>query len=106
MKTDRRVFAEINTSSAGDNAIIAAPSSGHIEIDQIMLLPSGGANLITFDLGADQFEFAFDDNQAFTYDNITNINPLTVDDKTAFILNLGSASKVTGFILARIVGEN
>lgn len=108
MRTDRKGFAEINTSTSGDNTIIAAPSVGHIEIDHLEIMPTGGANTVRVKLdgagGSTGYEYAFDDNQAYVYDRTTD-NPITVSEATALILNLSASTKVTGFVSYRIVGE-
>lgn len=108
MLGDRRGFAEINTSTSGDNTIIAAPTKGHIEIDHIEIMPTGGVNTVRIKLdgasGSVGYEYAFDDNQAYVYDKTTP-NPLTVKEATAFILNLSAATKVTGMVQYRVVGE-
>ena len=114
MKTDRKIQVEINIDSSGDNEIIAAPSSGHIEIDHIEVMPTGGANTVIFKLAGassstnatpmERYEYAFDDNQAYVYDRTTD-NSMTLTEATAFIINLSASTKVTGMILARIVGE-
>jgi len=114
MNTDRKVKLEINTATSGDNTIIDAPTKGHIEIDHIEVMPTGGAQTIKLKLAGassaasqnpmQQVEYAFDDNQAWVYDRTTN-NTLECTEATALILNLGAATRVTGFVLARIVGE-
>lgn len=108
MNTDRKGFAEINTSTSGDNTIIAAPTVGHIEIDHMEIMPTGGANTVRVKLdgasGSVGYQYAFDDNQAYVYDRTTN-NSLTVKEATALILNLSASTAVTGFVQYRIVGE-
>lgn len=114
MNTDRKVKLEINTSTSGDNTIIDAPSKGHIEIDHMEIMPTGGANTVIVKLagagssaGANpmqRFQYAFDDNQAYVYDRTTE-NTLECIEATALILNLSAATLVTGYVLARIVGE-
>ena len=108
MLTDRRGFAKISTSASGSTTIISAPTVGHIEIDHLEILPSGGANTVTLnaaDAAAAQWVYAFDDNQAYVYDRTTP-NTITVAEATAFTISLGSATLVTGMVLYRIVGEN
>ncbi len=107
MLTDRRGFAKISITSSGSNEIIAAPTKGHIEIDHMECLPSGGANGLTFnsaDASAAQWAYALDDNQAVVFDRTTP-NTITVAEATAFTITLSQATLVTGFILYRIVGE-
>lgn len=108
MLTDRRGFAEINTSTIGANIIIPAPTKGHIEIDHLEIMPTGGVNTIRFHLdgapGTIGWEYAFDDNQAYVYDRTTP-NSLTVAEAQAFIINLSAGTKVTGHVQYRVVGE-
>lgn len=114
MLTDRRGQADINTSTAGDNTIIAAPTKGHIEIDHLEIMPTGGANTVIVKLAGagsasgqnpmQSFTYAMDDNQAYVYDR-TNENSMETTEATALILNLSAATKVTGFVLYRVVGE-
>lgn len=113
MNVDKRGAAEINSSTSGDNTIIAAPSVGHIEIDHLEIMPTGGANTVIVKLAGassaanqtpmQRYEYALDDNQAYVYDRTTN-NSLECLEATAFILNLSANTKVTGFVLYRIVG--
>lgn len=103
--SDRKGFARINTATIGDNTIIAAPSKGHIEIDHINILPSGGTNTITLKSGSTtKVDYALDDNQALALD-IPVQNELALAEAEALVLNLSAATLVTGFVLYRIVGE-
>ena len=107
MNTDRRGFAKISTSASGSTTIIDAPTVGHIEIDHMEVLPSGGANTVTFnaaDAAASQWAYAFDDNQAYVFDRTTT-NTITVAEATAFTISLSAATLVTGMVLYRVVGE-
>ena len=113
MLTDLRGHAEINTSTSGDNTIISAPTKGHIEIDHMEIMPTGGANTVIIKLAGassaanqspmERYEYAFDDNQAYVYDR-TTVNGLECTEATALIVNLSAATKVTGFVAYRIVG--
>jgi len=113
MLTDKRGFAEISTSSSGDNTIIAAPSSGHIEIDHLEFIPTGGANTIIIKLAGassaanqtpgQRYAYALDDQQAYVYDR-TTASCLECTEATAFILNLSAATAVSGMVQYRIVG--
>ena len=108
MNTDRKGFAEIDVNTSGDNTIIAAPSVGHIEIDHMEIMPTGGANTVRVKLdgasGTIGFQYAFDDNQAYVYDRTTQ-NSIELKEATALILNLSASTAVTGFVQYRIVGE-
>jgi len=105
MRTDRHAQSMISLSAAATTDLIAAPSAGHIEIDHINLLPSGGANTITLDFGADSVAYAFDDNQGFAFDNTSGDHPIVADEATAVTITLSAATLVTGFVLYRVVGE-
>lgn len=106
MLTDKRGFAKISIATAGDNTIIAAPTLGHIEIDHLEFIPTGGANTVTVKMSsaaADQYAYALDDQQGYSFDRTTP-NTLTCTEATAFIINLSASTTVTGFVLYRIVG--
>ena len=109
MKVDRKDRARIDLSVAGDNTVIAAPGDGrHIAIDHLNFLCSGAANTIQLKEGADTVitEYAFDDNQAFAFDNANpDLNTLEVRTNLAFVMNLSASAAVTGFVLYRVVGE-
>lgn len=114
MNTDRKFQVEINTATSGDNTLLAAPSKGHIEIDHVEIMPTGGAQTVKLKLAGaasaasqtpmEQVEYALDDNQAWVFDNTAGV-PLTCTEATALIINLGAATRVTGFVLGRVVGE-
>lgn len=112
--SDRRIQFEINTETSGDNTILAAPSRGHYEIDHMEIMPTGGANTVIVKLAGasssanqnpmQRYEYALNDNQAYVYDR-TTYHSLELTEATALILNLSAATKVTGWGLARLVGE-
>lgn len=105
MNSDRKALARINVTTAADNTIIAAPSTGHIEIDHISVLVSGGANNLTFKNGSTTlFNFDLVNDAGWAFDNSFK-NPIELSEATAFILNLGSATQVDGLVLYRVVGE-
>ena len=103
--SDRKGYARIDVSASGDSTIISAPTNGHIEIDHLEMIPTGGANTITVTLGVQVFAYALDDNQAYVYDRTTD-NTLQCDEATLFKINLSAATQVSGFVLYRIVGES
>ena len=107
MLTDKKGRAEIDTSTLGDNTIIAAPSTGHIEIDHISVMPTGGANTLIFKDGSTQmFAYELDDNQGYAFDNANiNNNTIALSEGQALVLNLSAATQVSGFILYRVVGQ-
>lgn len=101
----RKGQARINLSTSGDNTVIAAPTSGHIEIDHISILPSGGAQTITFKSGTTTlFDFALDDQQGYTFDN-TNDNPIEIAEASAFVVNISASTVATGEVVYRVVNE-
>lgn len=114
MNTDRELQVEINTATSGDNTLAAALSKGHYEIDHIEIMPTGGAQTIKLKLAGassaanetpmQQIEYALDDNQAWVYDRTTK-NGIKCAEAVALILNLGAATRVTGFAILRVVGE-
>lgn len=107
MNTDRKVQIVFDENTIATHAVIPAPGEGaHIEIDHYTLLPSGGANTLTLDTGDDAFPYVLDDGQALVFDNASGLYPLKVDNNVAFTIALTAATRVTGMILARIVGES
>ena len=106
MQTDRKIMVEFSEATAATFAAIAAQGVGtHIEIDQVVLNPDGGVNTITLDFGAIAPVFVLDDAQALVLD-APDKNPYQVDHNTAFNITLSAATAVSGFIMARVVGEN
>ena len=102
----RKARSEIDLSSSGDNTVISAPSSGHIEIDHLNFLPSAGANTIILKDGSTQWvSYALDDSQGFTFDNTSGDNHIELSETSAFVMNLSAATQVSGFVLYRVVGE-
>ncbi len=102
----RRARAEIDIASSGNNTIITAINPGHIEIDHINLIPTGGANTVILRDGSTQIaSYAFDDNQGFAFDNASGDAPLTLSNNSAFVINLSAATQVSGFVLYRVLGE-
>lgn len=99
----------VDTSTSGDNTIIADPGDGKfIAIDFLTLNPNGGGQTLLFKNcvpSGSNLTFTLDDNQPLTFENTTHHmrGILTVNASTAFVLNLGSATQVTGFIRYRIV---
>ena len=103
---EKRIQLSVDTSTVGDNTLIAAPGSGkNLLIDFIMLHPSGGAQELTLKTGSTiLFPIDLDDNQPFTFENAMH-DPEGVfkcADNEAFILNLGAATRVTGYIKYRV----
>jgi len=99
--------ADINISSSGDNTIIVAPTDSFIAIDHINLIPTSAVDLQLKD-GTTAYGGAYplDSKQGFTLENTLQIDKgiITLSRNTAFIINLGSAVQVSGFIRYRLVG--
>lgn len=100
--------ADINISSSGDNTIIAAPSSGYIVIDHINFIATSAVAL-QFKDGTTNYGGAYplDTKQAVALENSMHNEKgvITLSPKTAFIINLGAAVQVSGFVRYRIIGE-
>jgi len=98
--------ADINIASSGNNTVIAAPSEGYIAIDHINFVPTSAVT-VQLKSGTTNYGGAYplDTKQAFTIEN-TILNPkgvITCGSKEAFVINLGAAVQVSGFIRYRIV---
>lgn len=104
---EKRIPLAVSTSTAGDNTLIAAPGEGKfLAIDFIALNPDGGAQTITMKTGNTDIAYALNDNQPLTFENAIH-DPegvITCKNNTAFILNLGAATSITGYIKYRICG--
>jgi Neuraminidase (sialidase) len=98
--------ADISIASSGDNTVIAAPTHGFIAIDHINFIPTTAVN-VQIKNGVTNYGGAYplDTKQAFTIENaIQNASGIiTCKPGEAFIINLGSAVQVSGFIRYRIV---
>jgi len=101
--------AVINTASSGDNTLIAAPSDGYIAIDHINILPTTGVT-VTFKSGSTAVSgpYPLDTKQAYTIENAmqNEHGVITCARGEAFVMNLGSAVQVGGFIRYRVVGSS
>lgn len=98
--------ADIDISSAGDNTIISAPTSGYIVIDHINFVPTAAVT-IQLKQNATNYGGAYplDSKQAFTIENAIQ-NPqgiITLKPGEAFVMNLGAGVQVSGFVRYRIV---
>ncbi len=103
---EKRIQLSVDTSTVGDNTLIAAPGSGkYLAIDYVVLIVSGGAQEINLLSGSTNLLPAdLDDNQTLLIDNTIH-DPEGVfkcADNEAFILNLGAATRVTGYIKYRV----
>jgi len=100
--------ADINISSSGNNTIIAAPTTGYIAIDHINFLPTSAVT-VQLKQGTTAYGGAYplDAKQAYTIENaIGNEHGIiTCLPGEAFVIDLGGAVQVGGFVRYRIVGE-
>src|SRR3990167_4983940 len=104
--SEKRIPLSVDTTTSGDNELIAAPGAGkHIRIDFISINPNGGGQTLIAKSGStERFRFVLDDNQPFTFENAMH-DPdgiITCNDNEAFNLNLSAATQVTGYIKYRI----
>ena len=107
--SEDRLSLAVNTSTSGDNELIAAPGSGSfLAIDFLVLHPNGGSQTLIVKSGStERFRLILDDNQPFTFENTIH-DPkgiITCADNAAFNLNLSAATQVTGYAKYRIVGK-
>jgi len=98
--------ATINISSSGDNTIVVAPGAGkRIYVDYVSFLPTT-AVAVTFKSGTTALSgpYPLDTLQAFTAENASQIESGIIEcaDNSAFVINLGSAVQVGGFVRYRI----
>lgn len=106
---ERRYKADINTASSGDNTIIAAPGLGkRIAIDFITLLPTTAVSVQMKD-GSTAYggPLPLDIKQPFTFENAIH-DPegvINCSDNAAFVINLGGAVQVGGFVKYRIINS-
>ena len=101
--------ADINTSSSGDNTIIAAPSTGqYLAIDHINLLVNGVVT-IQFKAGSTAYggPYLMASGGALVLENsIHNEHGIiTMPNATAFIMNLSAGVQVSGFVRYRIINK-
>ena len=107
--SEKRIPVAVDTSTSGDNELIAAPGAGQfLAIDFISLNPNGGGQTLILKSGSTtRGSFVLDDNQPLTFENAIH-DPegiITCADNAAFNLNLSAATQVTGYIKYRIVGR-
>lgn len=104
---DRLLKADISFSSVLDQEIIAAPGAGKkLAIDFIALLPTAATTLQMKD-GATNYGGAFPltSSQSFVIENsIHNVDGvISLSNNSAFVLNTGTATQVSGFVRYRIL---
>lgn len=108
--SDKLYKADISISASGDNTIIAAPGGGKmICIDFINVLPTSAVTLQMKD-GTTAYGGAYplDAKQPFVFENsIHNIDGIiSLSTNSAFVINLGSAVQVGGFVRYRVLNRN
>lgn len=100
----------VDISSAGDNTIIAAPttSGNYIAIDFLAFLPTSAVE-VTFKSGTTDLSGALplDAKQTITFENTfqNSRGVITCAPNEAFIMNLGGAIQVGGMVRYRVVGN-
>ena len=109
MLTEDLKSAAISISSSGDNTVIAAQGAGtYIAIDHINFIATTAVN-ITLKSGSTSLSgaYPFDTKQALALDNAmcAQKGVITCADNEAFIINLGGAVQVSGFVRYRIVNK-
>ena len=106
LNSDKLYKADINIATSGDNTIIAAPTTGYIAIDHINLLPTSAVS-VQFKTGSTAYGGAYplDTKQSLVLDNAMQHDHgvITCGNAQAFIINLGGAVQVGGFVRYRIV---
>ena len=105
---ERENKADINTSTSGDNTLIAAPGVGkYLAIDFITMIPTTDVT-VQLKTGTTNYGGAYplDAKQPLTFENamLSESGVITCGDNEAFVLNLADAVQVGGFVRYRIVG--
>ena len=99
----------IDTTTAGDSTLIAAPGDGHyLAIDFLQVFVPAAVG-VTFKHGSTAFngKYAFTAGQNITIENSfeSERGVLTCGNNEAFKLNLDASAQCSGFIRYRIVGN-
>lgn len=108
-KSDRKGTSVIEISASGDNTIVAAPTTGHLEIDTVVFVTAGSVNVRLKDGASTNKSGAmtFGTNGTFAYDRASTENAaIECADGNAFVINLSAAVGVNGICAWRVVGEN
>lgn len=102
--------APISVSTSGDNTIIAAPADGYIAIDHINFIPTTAVAFkfksgVSDDLSG---TYPLDAKQTVTLENTTKHvkGIITCGKGKAFVINLGGAVAINGFVRYRVVGNS
>ena len=113
MIQQNRRMASISISSSGDSTIIPAPGDGkYLAIDHINFV-TAGAVTVQFKIGPPSLPtnyggtYPLTTNQAVTLENAYQGEDgiITCGNDGIFIINLGGAVQVSGFVRYRICGE-
>lgn len=99
--------AIISASTSGDNTIIAAPVDGYIAIDHINFVPTTAVAVKFISGSTDKSgTYPLDAKQPITLENAMQSikGVITCGKNEAFIINLGGAIAINGFIRYRVVG--
>lgn len=98
--------ADISISTSGDNTVISAPSTGYIVIDFIAVLPTSAVTIQLKD-GTTAYggPLPLEAKQPFTFENTVHSDQgiITLSPGNAFVINLGGAVQVGGFIRYRVI---
>jgi hypothetical protein len=101
--------AIINVSASGDTILVAAPTEGYIAVDHINFLPTAAVS-VKFKSGSTDITgtYPLDTKQAYTIENAmqNEHGVMTCKPQEAFVINLGGAVQVGGFLRYRVVGNS
>ena len=107
MLTDKLRKADINIASSGNNTIITATAGKYIAIDHINFIPTTAVTVQLKD-GSTNYggSYPLDAKQGLVFDNVMEHTDgiITMSNGSDFVINLGSAVQVSGFVRYRIVG--
>jgi hypothetical protein len=110
MINEKRIHANIDISTSGDNTIISAPAgtSEFLVIDHINLVPNSAVSII-LKTGSTSLSgtYSLTANQGFVLENSYQDQDglLTCGKNEAFIINLSGAVQVSGFVKYRIINR-
>lgn len=105
---EKQRHANISISASGDNTIISAIAGAIIVIDHINFLPTSAVTVTLKDGASTELNggYPLDAKQAVTLENPSDWHEgvLTMSSGNAFIMNLGNAVAVNGFVRYRVIG--
>lgn len=116
---ERELKADINTNTSGDNIIIGPGvgqmpaawenSAEHIAIDFIVLFPAAAVT-VQLKSGSVNYggPYALSAQQPFVFDNAAGLDDgvMTMAPNANFVINLGGAVQVSGFVRYRRRASN